>query len=180
MQFSFAMDPKLMKEVNDASSPLWTPHTNATHGRNESVAWNELVEVIEATVEQDPKNPEWGLITLKFQCSPDSATEDGSPNPNVGRTHMEWYRFAPAAIHNSGHEDRKMTVFTLAALKNLGRAAALLAEGDDGGDFSSLYKSDEGEQAPIVGARVNARVRLYNDRQSVRRMELGRFTPVEG
>lgn len=177
MDFSFSMDPKLLQEVNAASSPIWAAHPTATTTRAGGQAWREIVEIVDSAIGVDEKNPERAVVTVRFQCAADSPTEDGSPNPNVGRTHMEWFRFAPAALHDSGHKDRKMTVFSLSSLRNLARAAGLLSEDAPGMDFASLFISPGGDAvAPIVGARVSARARTYTDDKGVLRFELGFFT----
>jgi hypothetical protein len=177
--YTFRIDKKLLDEVNASQSGLWTPPADVEPTQRGDTIWMELVHVSASTIEADQKHPERTVFRVEFTCAADSPPHGSTSNPNVTRRHTEYYRLNGTSLRNENHPDRTMTRISIAGLRNVARAAGLWPDTDDV-DLEPIFGPDsEGIPAPVVGSRMWARVRLYNDKTGTPRMELARFMSDE-
>jgi hypothetical protein len=161
-----------MDNIDEAGSfKLKVPADAAQKGLGDgaSFSWSEPLRVVDASCKPDEKEPTRDLIVIQFKIPAEQLDSE-----NAGRNYPQWYRVNVDAIGDKNHDDHLMSTIACARLRSLAVAAGF--EVEEGTDlFSFFTPQGPGEQAPIVGAEITAKVQdkpgKTKDGEAIRRQE---------
>jgi len=157
--FSLYVSPKIMEEVEASQSMRLKVPADANQkgvGENASYSWIELLKVVGSSVAPSKKNKDVQVFEIKFQIPDDTPFVT-----NLGRPYTVWYRINTAALAAGEANDgqRKMSIISIGALKNIARAATFIIEDGVDVDIASFFVApDEDSLPPVVGARMYVRL----------------------
>jgi len=175
------VDPETAAAAAAAVSGRLAPPTHAVVKGNVK-KWMQVLEISDCNAEIKTENDkDSGLpdtrtsFTVKFIVPPDVDSSD----PNNGRPFTQWYDIREEAFHNPGHPRYKGTNYAIGRLNSLLRATGFEVPHGEMADFGEFLSADEGERSQVVGLRVNALIREYEDNNGQLRQTVDDFLPAD-
>jgi hypothetical protein len=148
------------------SGRLIAPESATVKGKTKK--WMQVLEISDCNAEIKTEADKDGVpdtrtsFTVKFIVPPDIDAAD----PNNGKPFTQWYDIREEAFHNPTHPRYKGTNFAIGRLNSLLRATGIEIPPGEMVDYGEYLSADAGERSMVVGLRVNALIREYEDNNS--------------
>ena len=154
----YYVDPDMVNAVASANSYNWDIPDYANRKGDPyqpggQASWNEVVEIMDSSLEPDQNDPSQVVARVKF------AVSGSSTSPNVGKPALtQWFRWSPAALRDKSHEKYKVSAMNLDKLLRLLRATGVEV---GGGLDIGAFLNEQGGTKWLVGRRLTALLRHY-------------------